>query len=763
MVEILAGAPPYAALAPMSALFRIVTDDAPPIPSTISSHCQDFLVKCFQKEPRLRASARDLARHPWLAAWRVEQEQQTSSLSLLNPSGNLNIKDALGSKGSESSIAQQGVGPQQPPSTNEQLQRFQEGDETFDDFVFDNTCKLVLQSSYEESSTLSNSLLDPRLSDDDDNSEDGSDWGMDLAIFPSSFSSSSASTPDDLAQMLATLREPNADLSPPVIVSLRVLLMNSELRSIFVAKHGVLPLLGLMELNSCACVAILREVLELGDAKLTSQAAVLGLASSTVHLAANDDKALRLECARMMAILVRHSAATLQILVACGGVGALTRLLAQKYPPDGGDSMHFEIIGSVASTVRFALTPQQNPSNREAGALSVNDLCRLFAKEGLLNTLGKRLNSLLKLYSTHSTSLSQSHCASGSDVLATGSQRVTVESSLNVVGCLADILVVLFAEARSGNAVCSQFASEKYLLRGIIALLVLQPEGGKTGIHSTLVLPALKIVHSLSMDPCTLESLEVAGAIPALVKQLEGNVDADSVVESYAIQALFYMLRVSFHRQNVAAACGLVAHLICVAQDKNQVKQFALPMLCDLAHASHACREQLKEHGAAAFFLSLSSDGYWRTPALNSLAMWHKEDRAFLDHFLTSDVHLEKLVTFFCHASWNAESALGPFLAMLTKSPLLCTALSLKEAFAARALSHLTSSQAIVRRGALQIFALLFAHHPRPKSFATAIDLRRCVEGLCRDEEHLLVTETALALLTSIDSTVAEPEELAES
>jgi len=760
VVEILTGAPPYTALAPLSALYRIVTDDAPPLPSNISSHCQDFLMKCFQKEPRLRASARDLADHPWLATWRVLEKETSSSMSLLEPRGKSHLRGVQGSTSKNESAKTRGsVVHEQRIGTSDQLQRFREGNETFDDFVFENKCKLTVRLNYEESSALSDSL-DHQLSDDSDSSDDSSDWSTDPAMNPTAGSPSPSFTPDDLVQMLANLRIPDADLSPLNIAHLRTLLIDPELRSVFVSKHGILPLLGLMDLKSCACVALLREVLQEGGTRVITQAAALGLASSTVQLTSNNDAALRLECARMIALLVRHSASTLQLFVACGGVNALVHQLNQSNFGSDDDVLHFEVTASTASSIRFSLTPQQDHGGTEAGTLSVNDLCRLFAKEGLLRAVGERFETLLASYITCSTSYDQLRSALNFQEVTFDSQNADyVESSL-LVGCLEDILTILSTMARSGNALCSQFATETALLRGIVAILNLRHEGGDAEIHSKLVLHALKTVHSLSMDPCTLESLEAVRAVPALVKQLESIAGADDALESYTIQALFYLLRVSFHRQNEAASCGLVPHLIRVAQGNSQVKQFALPMLCDLAHASHACRVHLKEHDVAAFFLDLSSDSYWRTPALNSLVTWHKEDRAFLDHFLTSEEHSEKLATFFCRASRNAESTLGPFLVMLTKSPLLCAVLSLKEGFASRAISHLTSNQAIVRRGALQILALLLTHHSYPRSFAKALDLRRRVEGLCRDEDHLLVTETALALLASIDAITMKPEEL---
>jgi serine/threonine protein kinase len=47
-------------------MFRIVEDDMPPIPEGCSQFLQDFLTRCFNKDPTKRPSAELLFEHPWL-------------------------------------------------------------------------------------------------------------------------------------------------------------------------------------------------------------------------------------------------------------------------------------------------------------------------------------------------------------------------------------------------------------------------------------------------------------------------------------------------------------------------------------------------------------------------------------------------------------------------------------------------------------------------------------------------------------------------
>lgn len=66
VVELLAGEPLYAHLNEMAALHAIVTDEFPPIPQFISAQCKDFLLRCFEKQPSTRVTARELLKHDWL-------------------------------------------------------------------------------------------------------------------------------------------------------------------------------------------------------------------------------------------------------------------------------------------------------------------------------------------------------------------------------------------------------------------------------------------------------------------------------------------------------------------------------------------------------------------------------------------------------------------------------------------------------------------------------------------------------------------------
>jgi serine/threonine protein kinase len=47
-------------------MFRIVEDDRPPIPESISDPLDAFLKECLHRAPAWRPSAKELSQHEWL-------------------------------------------------------------------------------------------------------------------------------------------------------------------------------------------------------------------------------------------------------------------------------------------------------------------------------------------------------------------------------------------------------------------------------------------------------------------------------------------------------------------------------------------------------------------------------------------------------------------------------------------------------------------------------------------------------------------------
>eukprot|EP01060_Flectonema_neradi_P040664 TRINITY_DN9363_c1_g1_i1.p1 TRINITY_DN9363_c1_g1~~TRINITY_DN9363_c1_g1_i1.p1 ORF type:complete len:775 (+),score=78.49 TRINITY_DN9363_c1_g1_i1:202-2325(+) len=77
--ELMTGQPPYSSLTPLSALYHTVNDVRPPISSRLTEQCKSFVLQCFSKDPSVRATATDLASHPWV----VTSAEQFRSVDLV--------------------------------------------------------------------------------------------------------------------------------------------------------------------------------------------------------------------------------------------------------------------------------------------------------------------------------------------------------------------------------------------------------------------------------------------------------------------------------------------------------------------------------------------------------------------------------------------------------------------------------------------------------------------------------------------------------
>ena len=68
VVEMITEKPPYADLPQMSALYRIVSDNHPPLPEGFSEALEAFLLRCYEKNPLHRAGAATLLEDHWIQA-----------------------------------------------------------------------------------------------------------------------------------------------------------------------------------------------------------------------------------------------------------------------------------------------------------------------------------------------------------------------------------------------------------------------------------------------------------------------------------------------------------------------------------------------------------------------------------------------------------------------------------------------------------------------------------------------------------------------
>jgi len=173
-------------------------------------------------------------------------------------------------------------------------------------------------------------------------------------------------------------------------------------------------------------------------------------------------------------------------------------------------------------------------------------------------------------------------------------------------------------------------------------LLPLQVLAAPADFAPALTLKLLRTIKHLCMgDAKHMDELQRAKAIPHLVALLKG--DAPQLVgqgpsgsgangngggallaemRNQCVNALYLLCKINRSRQEEAAIHGVLAPLQAIITQGSPLKQFALPIVCDIAKASKRARAELKQHRGVPFYLSLLSVPYWQVQALDALLVW---------------------------------------------------------------------------------------------------------------------------------------------
>ncbi|KAL7001524.1 MAP3K epsilon protein kinase 1 [Sarracenia purpurea var. burkii] len=279
-------------------------------------------------------------------------------------------------------------------------------------------------------------------------------------------------------------------------------------------------------------------------------------------------------------------------------------------------------------------------------------------------------------------------------------------------------------------------------------------------IEPPILLKLLKCINHLSTDPHCLENLQRADAIKYLIPNLdlkEGPLI--SQIHHEVLNALFNLCKINKRRQEQAAENGIIPHLMHFIMSDSPLKQYALPLLCDMAHASRNSREQLRAHGGLDVYLSLLEDGLWSVTALDSIAVClaHDNDNRKVEQALLKKDAVQKLVKFFqCCPEQHFVHILEPFLKIITKSSRINTTLAVN-GLTPLLISRLDHQDAIARLNLLKLIKAVYEHHPRPKQLIVENDLPQKLQNLIEERRdgqrsggQVLVKQMATSLLKAL-------------
>ncbi|RLN47819.1 hypothetical protein BBJ29_009028 [Phytophthora kernoviae] len=479
--------------------------------------------------------------------------------------------------------------------------------------------------------------------------------------------------------------------------------------------------------------------------------------------------AVRLEAAKFVRQCCKTSLLTLQMFIACGGLPVLVDFLTLEDNISSLDDGDVDLLRIALDGIFSVFNIQTIPKN---------DICRLFVKAGLLKKFVVVFSEIVVSVSSRDTRGPE---ANALDFSAKPSKPDTAESGMQAKWTIKDLhktcdVFVLFSQ---GDFVVKEHMCDGAILEGLLEAIhpgaplfnssdkqqedeqVFLPLIRHSDQFVAAMLKVLKCIRNLSMEPSTLEKLDRAGAIPTLVRLLneqeaEGPSLSDSKrkeVENIVLQSMFYLCRINRNRQTHAAQAGVIPSLIKVVRNSSPLKQFALPILCDLAHASPTARAHLWTYDSVSLFLELLEDKYWQIDAIKSISVWLVHDTVKMENILLIPANLIKIMVCFRNAlDTELENLLEPLLEIMSRSVRLNQAFGRSGMFVLEILKRLRLiPKAIVRKNLLKMLKYLFEVHTSPVQFLAEYNLRPIVYALAQDENSMiLVKEIASQLLQSI-------------
>ncbi|PPD97932.1 hypothetical protein GOBAR_DD05005 [Gossypium barbadense] len=283
-------------------------------------------------------------------------------------------------------------------------------------------------------------------------------------------------------------------------------------------------------------------------------------------------------------------------------------------------------IGGVDST------PKISHKSKKVGQLAVN--------EGTASTSGIASQTASGVLSGSGVLSARPGSTTSSGLLSNMVSTMSADVAKEYLEKVADLLLEF---AQADTTVKSYMCSQSLLNRLFQMFNRIEPP---------ILLKILKCINHLSTDPNCLENLQRADAIKYLIPNLELNYGPlVSQIHHEVLNALFNLCKINKRRQEQAAENGIIPHLMNFIMSDSPLKQHALPLLCDMAHASRNSREQLRAHGGLDVYLSLLDDELWSVIALDSLAVClaHDNDNRKVEQALLKKEAIQKLAVYEHH------------------------------------------------------------------------------------------------------------------
>lgn len=382
-----------------------------------------------------------------------------------------------------------------------------------------------------------------------------------------------------------------------------------ETKNIIMSAHGMLPILEILDIcrrrDIISCLLRIVNAIIYNDYEIQENLCFVGGIPIINEFASKKyPREIRLEAAAFVQQMYQTSTLTLQMFVSAGGLNVLVEFLEDDYE----DERDLVLIGvnGIWSVFELQVSVFRVHQGRKLtiikGSTPKNDFCRILSRNSVLDPLSLVLSRVLD---------------------EEGELAEVVE------GRIANIFFI-FSQAE--NHVKEMVAERTVLHRKshlyaflsqfLTSLLgVLKELKRMTPTHQITM---LKFIKNLSMLSTTLDSLQNSNAIDVLTDLLRSTIRRPHFreVSNQILNTIYNMCRLNKSRQEDAALNGIVPLLQKIVKTERPLKEFALPILCDMAHSGKVGRRELWRNKGLTFYISLLSDPYWQVTALDAIFTW---------------------------------------------------------------------------------------------------------------------------------------------
>ena len=510
------------------------------------------------------------------------------------------------------------------------------------------------------------------------------------------------------------LSQPDDVLCEIVDHLLQILSESPDVKSVIVSSHGMLPILEI--LDTCTrpqtilrLLKIVNAIISPSNVEVQENLCFVGgipIISKFAHKKYSSD--IRLEAAAFVKMMFLSSTLTLQMFVSCGGLNVLVEFLEEDYESEVGRDLILTGVAGVWSVFEL-----QGPTPK-------NDFCRIFSRSSVLYPLSLVLNRVLH---------------------EEGEQAELVE------GRIVNIFL-LFSQAE--NHVKETVADRMVLKRVLKDLRRMCPQ------HQITM---LKFIKNLSMLATTLDALQNSNAIEVLTDLLGASMNAPHFreISNQVLNTMYNLCRLSKARQEDAALSGVIPLLQRIVQTERPLKEFALPILCDMAHSGKVGRKILWQNEGLHFYVSLLADQYWAVTALDAIFIWLQEETAKVEeHLLREDsAFSDAVLQCFNESKADAfENLLEPLQKLLRLSPPVAASLAHRSLFE-RSAVKVHAKKPLVRLNLLRVIRSICDASEEQGALISKFALLDSVEGLAKHDPAILVREMANDLVKSSEMVAA--------